>query len=167
MSSEVSQGRIEPVASAEFRRVCGRFATGLTVATVLDAQGQPHGLTVNSFASVSLEPPLVLVCLGREVSVLDAFDAVGFFGINMLAAGQRDLAERFARHGLDRFAGVPWRRGVTGAPLLEGVLATVECAVHQRIPAGDHEILLGEALHSTVAEGSPLVFFASNYRILG
>jgi flavin reductase (DIM6/NTAB) family NADH-FMN oxidoreductase RutF len=167
MSSEVSRGRVALVASAEFRRVCGRFATGVIVATVLDAQGQPHGLTVNSFASVSLEPPLVLLCLGRDVSVMDAFAATRFFGINVLAACQRELAERFARHGLDRFAGVAWRRGETGAPLLEGVLATLECAVHQRIAAGDHEILLGEALYTGAAEGAPLVFFASGYHTLG
>jgi len=167
MSSEVSRGRVAHFASAEFRRVCGCFATGVTVATVADAQGGPHGLTVNSFSSVSLEPPLVLVCLGRDVSVFAAFAAARFFGISVLAAGQRETAERFARKGLDRFAGVGWHAGETGVPLLAGALATIECAVHQRIPAGDHEILLGEALHVRAAEGSPLVFYASGYHTLG
>jgi len=137
------------------------------VATVLDARARPHGLTVNSFASVSLAPPLVLLCVGREVSVRNAFGAAEFFGINVLAAGQRDLSERFARPGVDRFAGVPWHPGKTGAPLLEGVLATLECAVHQRIPSGDHEILVGEVLHTRVTDGAPLVFYASGYHTLG
>ena len=97
MSSAGSRGRVAPIASQEFRRVCGRFATGVTVVTVLDPRGRPHGLTVNSFASVSLAPPLVLFCVGRSVSVIDAFRAAEFFGINVLAAGQRELSERFAR----------------------------------------------------------------------
>jgi len=167
MSSAGSRGRVAPIASQEFRRVCGRFATGVTVVTVLDPRGRPHGLTVNSFASVSLAPPLVLFCVGRSVSVIDAFRAAEFFGINVLAAGQRELSERFARKGLDRFAGVPWHRGKTGAPLLEGALATLECAVSQRTPSGDHEILVGHVLHTRVADGSPLVFYASGYRTLG
>jgi flavin reductase (DIM6/NTAB) family NADH-FMN oxidoreductase RutF len=105
--------------------------------------------------------------VGRSVSVIDAFRAAEFFGINVLAAGQRELSERFARKGLDRFAGVPWHRGKTGAPLLEGALATLECAVSQRTPSGDHEILVGHVLHTRVADGSPLVFYASGYRTLG
>lgn len=137
------------------------------MATVADAQGRPHGLTINSFTSVSLAPPLVLLCLGLEVSVKEAFDTARFFGINVLAAGQRDLAERFARKSFDRFAGLAWHPGETGAPLLTGVLATIECAVFQRIPAGDHEILLGEALHAHATEGSPLVFHGSVYHTLG
>jgi flavin reductase (DIM6/NTAB) family NADH-FMN oxidoreductase RutF len=166
MSSEGSGARLAPIASDEFRRACGRFATGVTVATVLDAKGRPHGLTVNSFTSVSLAPPLVLITMGRSVSVIDAFRGAEFFGINMLGAGQRAIAELFARKNHDRFAGTPWHRGKTGAPLLAGVLATLECAVRQRIPGGDHEILLGEVLHTHVTEGSPLVFYASAYREL-
>jgi flavin reductase (DIM6/NTAB) family NADH-FMN oxidoreductase RutF len=157
---------VAPIASEEFRRACGRFATGVIVATVLDARGRPHGLTVNSFTSVSLAPPMVLVCLGRNVSVMDAFRAAEVFAINVLAVGQRELADRFARKGLDRFANIPWQRGKTGAPLLEGVLATLECAVCQRMPGGDHEILLGEVLHTRVTNGSPLVFYASGYHAL-
>jgi flavin reductase (DIM6/NTAB) family NADH-FMN oxidoreductase RutF len=167
MSSEGLRGRVAPIASQEFRRACGRFATGITVATVLDPRGRPHGLTVNSFTSVSLAPPLVLLCLGRSVSVRDVFRTAEFFGINVLAADQRELSDRFARKGLDRFANIPWHRGKTGVPLLSGVLATLECAVHQRTPGGDHEILVGEVLHTRVTDGSPLVFYASGYRTLG
>jgi flavin reductase (DIM6/NTAB) family NADH-FMN oxidoreductase RutF len=166
MSSEGSRARVAPIASEEFRRACGRFATGIAVATVLDALGRPHGLTVNSFSSVSLEPPLVLICVGRNVTVADAFRAAEFFGINVLAADQREISDRFARKGLDRFANIPWRRGKTGSPLLAGVLASLECAVHQRIPSGDHEILVGEVVQAHVSEGSPLLFYASGYREL-
>jgi flavin reductase (DIM6/NTAB) family NADH-FMN oxidoreductase RutF len=160
MSSVVS------VTSAEFRRACGRFSTGVAIASVLDAQGTPHGLTVSSFTSASLEPPLILICLGHRVSVIDAFRASAHFGINVLAEGQRDLAERFSRKGQDRFDGLDWRRGKTGVPILEGVLAAIECAVRQRFTAGDHDVFVGEMVGARVAGGAPLVHFASHYRRL-
>jgi flavin reductase (DIM6/NTAB) family NADH-FMN oxidoreductase RutF len=160
MSSEVG------VTSAEFRRACGRFATGVTIASVLDAQGTPHGLTVSSFKSVSLDPPLILICLGRRVSAIDAFRASAHFGINVLAEDQRDLAERFARKGHDRFDGLKWRRGKTGVPLLPGVLAAIECAVQQRLTAGDHDIFVAEMVVARVAGGEPLIHFAGAYRSL-
>ena len=158
MSSEVG------VTSAEFRRACGRFATGVTIASVLDAQGTPHGLTVSSFTSVSLDPPLILICLGRRVSAIDAFRASAHFGINVLAEGQRDLVERFSRKGQDRFDGLNWRRGKTGVPILAGVLAAIECAVRQRFTAGDHDIFVGEMVAARVAAGAPLIHFASAYQ---
>ena len=158
MSSEVG------VTSAEFRRACGRFATGVAIASVLDAPGTPHGLTVSSFTSASLDPPLILICLGHRVSAIDAFRAAAHFGINVLAEDQRDLAERFARPGQDRFDGLNWRRGKTGVPLLPGVLAAIECAVRQRIAAGDHDVFVGEMVGARVAAGAPLIHFASHYR---
>ena len=154
------------VTSAEFRRACGRFSTGIAIASVLDAQGTPHGLTVSSFTSASLEPPLVLICLGHRVSVIDAFRASAHFGINVLAEGQRDLAERFSRKGQDRFDGLNWRRGKTGVPILAGVLAAIECAVRQRFTAGDHDVFVGEMVGARVAGGAPLIHFASHYRRL-
>jgi len=109
----------------------------------------------------------VLICLGQNVTVIDAFRAAEFFGINVLAADQQDLADRFARKGVDRFADVSWRRGKTGAPLIAGVVATLECSVRQRIPCGDHDIFAGEVVHSHVHhDGSPLLFYASGYRKL-
>jgi flavin reductase (DIM6/NTAB) family NADH-FMN oxidoreductase RutF len=147
MSSEVG------VTSAEFRRACGRFATGVAIATVLDGRGTPHGLTVSSFTSASLDPPLILICLGHRVSAIDAFRASAHFGINVLAGDQRDLAERFARKTQDRFDGLKWRRGKTGVPLLPGVLAAIECAVRQRITAGDHDVFVGEMVGARVAAG--------------
>lgn len=154
-----------PVTSAEFRHACGRFATGVTIATVLDAEGLPHGLTVNSFSSVSLEPPLVSICLGHAVTVIDYFRESRHFGINILAEGQQELSDRFARKGLDRFDGVEWYRGETGAPLLPGVLAAIECAQRHRVTAGDHDIFIAEMLSARVSDGQqPLLYFASRYR---
>ena len=167
MSSEGSRRRTAPVTSEEFRRACGRFATGVTIASALDAQGTPHGLTVSSFTSVSLAPPLVLICLGHEVSVIDIFRSSACFGINVLSEQQRDLSERFARKGHDRFNGLAWHRGeATGVPLLPGVLAAIECSVRGRIPAGDHDIFLAEVVGARVADGEPLIHFASRYRRL-
>ena len=153
-----------PVASDEFRRACGRFATGITIASVLDAGGAPHGLTVNSFASVSLDPPLILICLGHDVSVIDHFRAASNFGINVLTESQRDLSERFARKGQGRFDGLEWHAGTTGVPLLAGVLAALECRTSHRFTAGDHDIFVGEMVAARVADGEPLIYFASQYR---
>ena len=166
MSSEGFPGRPAPVTSEEFRRACGRFATGVTVATVLDSQGVPHGLTVSSFTSVSLSPPLVSICLGHAVSLIDTFRASNVFGINILADYQRDLSERFSRKGHDRFQGVAWTPGETGVPLIDGALAAIECRVEQRIPAGDHDIFVARMLASRVTETPPLLYFAGAYRKL-
>jgi len=166
MSSERFPDRSAPVTSEEFRRACGRFSTGVTVASVLDAKGAPHGLTVSSFTSVSLDPPLILICLGHAVSAIRHFRAATHFGINVLAEDQRALSDRFARKGHDRFDGVAWQAGVTGVPLLPGVLATIECVVHRIVPMGDHDILVGEMVHAQVNDGEPLLHFAGGYRKL-
>jgi flavin reductase (DIM6/NTAB) family NADH-FMN oxidoreductase RutF len=167
MSSEGSQGGPAAVSSDEFRRACGRFATGVAIASVLDAEGGPHGLTVSSFTSVSLEPPLILICLGHAVTVIDHFRAARYFGVNILTDSQRDLSERFARKGEDRFNGIGWERGETGVPLIPGVLAAIECEIRQRIPSGDHDIFVGQVVATRVDDGSPLIYFASRYRELG
>jgi flavin reductase (DIM6/NTAB) family NADH-FMN oxidoreductase RutF len=170
MSSEEAGGSAggwpAALTSGEFRHACGRFATGVTIASVMDPAGTPHGLTVSSFTSVSLDPPLVLICLGHQVAVIETFRAATHFGINVLSEAQRDLSERFARKGHDRFTGVKWHAGHSGVPLLDGVLAAMECQVHQRFLSGDHDIVVGQMLHAQVTEGSPLVHFASRYRRL-
>jgi flavin reductase (DIM6/NTAB) family NADH-FMN oxidoreductase RutF len=154
------------VTSDEFRHACGRFATGVTIATVLDADGLPHGLTVNSFTSVSLSPPLISICLGHAVTVIDSFRESKYFGINVLADNQQALSDRFARKGQDRFEGLEWVRGENGVPLLPGVLAAIECVQRHRFSAGAHDIFIGEMVGSKVAEGEPLLYFASRYRKL-
>jgi flavin reductase (DIM6/NTAB) family NADH-FMN oxidoreductase RutF len=158
---------LRSVDKSEFKRVCGRFATGVTIASVLDAAGTPHGLTVNSFTSVSLAPPLVLICLGHEASVINYFRTASHFAINVLAEDQKKLSDRFARKGHDRFDGLAWRPGHTGVPLIDDVLATIECSLHQRFTAGDHDIFVGEVLHTRVRDDArPLLYYASHYRTL-
>jgi flavin reductase (DIM6/NTAB) family NADH-FMN oxidoreductase RutF len=154
------------VTGDEFRQACGRFATGVTIATVTDTAGAPHGLTVSSFTSVSLEPPLVLICLGHEISNIESFRSAKYFGINVLGEDQLEVSERFARKGQDRFEGLAWGPGTTGVPLLASGLAQMECAIHTRIPMGDHDIFVGEMVAARVCEGSPLLYFASTYRKL-
>jgi flavin reductase (DIM6/NTAB) family NADH-FMN oxidoreductase RutF len=166
MSREGFQPLAEPVSGAEFRRACGRFPTGVAVATVAGASGEPHGLTVSSFTSVSLEPPLILICLGYAATEIEEFCRARYFGLCFLSEDQRALSEHFARKGHHRFGSVAWNPGATGVPLVVGALATFECAVHQRVPSGDHEILVGEVLRTQVYEGSPLVHYAGRYRKL-
>jgi len=167
MSSEGFGEQAAPLTSEEFRRACGRFATGITIATVSDARGTPHGLTVNSFTSVSLDPPLVSICLGHAVSLIEVFRAASYFGINVLAENQRAVSELFARRGYDRFEGIEWESGANGVPLIAGVLAAMECRAVERIRAGDHDIFLAQMVTARVVEGKPLVYFASGYRRLG
>jgi (E)-2-((N-methylformamido)methylene)succinate hydrolase len=167
MSSERSGDRFRPLSKDEFRRACSRFATGVTIASVLDSSGTPHGLTVNSFSSVSLTPPLVLICLGHAVTMIEAFRAARYFGLSMLSESQRELSERFARKGHDRFTGTRWHAGATGVPLLDDSLAEIECAARHRFTAGDHDILVGELVGARVSDGKPLVYYASRYHTLG
>jgi flavin reductase (DIM6/NTAB) family NADH-FMN oxidoreductase RutF len=166
MSSEGVQDPVQPLSGGDFRRACGRFATGVTIACVMDARGTPHGLTVNSFTSVSLDPPLVLVAVGHSASVFEAFREARFFAVNVLSAGQRALSDRFARQGENRFDGLDWHAGETGAPVVSGTLAEIECAMRYRFTAGDHDLLVGEVVHADVREGAPLVYFGGRYRKL-
>src|ERR1051326_5326605 len=114
------------VSSEQFRLACGRFATRVTIASVLDSNGTPHGLKVNSFSSVSLHPPLILICLGHAVTMIDAFREAKHFGLSVLSEEQRAVSERFARKGHDRFNGTKWYAGETGVPLLSDSLAAME-----------------------------------------
>jgi flavin reductase (DIM6/NTAB) family NADH-FMN oxidoreductase RutF len=156
-----------PVTADEFRQACGRFATGVAVATALDAQSAPHGLTVSSFTSVSLDPPLILICVGHAVTCIDVFRTAKYFGVNVLEKGQREISEKFARKGEDRFTGTPWGPGETGVPMIPGAIAQMELEVFQRIPSGDHDIFVGRMVRAVVADGDPLLYFAGQYREIG
>jgi flavin reductase (DIM6/NTAB) family NADH-FMN oxidoreductase RutF len=166
MSSEGPEARKAGVSSEEFRHACGRFATGVAVASVVDERGAAHGLTVSSFTSVSLDPPLVLICLGHEVTMIEAFRRASYFGISILREDDRDVSRRFATKGLDKFDGIGWRRGQSGVPLISCALATLECETHQRIVSGDHDILVGRVVATHVEDGAPLIHYASRYRKL-
>jgi flavin reductase (DIM6/NTAB) family NADH-FMN oxidoreductase RutF len=149
-----------------FRRVCGRYATGITVVTVLDGQTVPQGMTVNSFTSVSLDPPMILICIDRKTGFLNYFARGTRFAVNVLHEDQQALSNAFARSGGDRFAGVEWRSGETGAPILCGVLASLECGVSRMVEAGDHVVVIGEVSHASWREGQPLIYFNSSYQTL-
>ena len=167
MSSDPVGSPSEPVSSDLFRRACGQFATGVAVAGVTDPSGHPHALTINSFTSVSLQPPLILICLAHSVASIDVFHSRPHFGLSFLNDSQTDISERFARYTDDRFEGCGWHPGTFGSPLIEGAIATLECALVRWFTAGDHDVFLGEVLDAQVFPGKPLLYFASVYGRLG
>jgi flavin reductase (DIM6/NTAB) family NADH-FMN oxidoreductase RutF len=122
---------------------------------------------MNSFSSLSLNPPLVMVAIDRDCVFLPFFESSGYYAVNILSEDQRELSNRFAQLPEGRFSGVAWRSGVTGSPVIEGVLAVIECRTVQMLDAGDHRVLIGEAVAVEVREGRPLVFFGSGYAGLG
>jgi len=167
MPDESAKLEAAGVAAALFRRVCGAFATGVAVATVTGRDGKPHGLTVNSFTSVSLHPPLVLVCIGHRAATHGPFSTAAHFAVNFLEESQQELSERFASSHPRRFEGLAWHAGETGAPVLGGALGVLECETWRKMDAGDHTIFLGLVKRAHVREGRPLVYFSGQYRRLG
>jgi flavin reductase (DIM6/NTAB) family NADH-FMN oxidoreductase RutF len=148
----------------EFRAALGMFATGVTIVTARDASGAQFGLTANSFNSVSLDPPLVLWSLARAAGSMAAFTGGSHYAINILAADQRELAERFSSKLPDRFAGLGVREGAGGAPLLEGSAAIFECFNRSRYTEGDHVIFVGEVERCEWRAGAqPLIFHGGRY----
>lgn len=156
-----------PVTEASFRHACGHFATGVAIATVSDDSGSPHGLTINSFTSVSLQPPLVLICIDYRANVLKPFLRASHYGLNILRDSQQDISNRFAYRAEDRFTGVAWKAGETGVPLIDGSLAAMECATKQIIEGGDHTIFLAEVVAVHTSSGDPLLYFNSRYHRIG
>jgi flavin reductase (DIM6/NTAB) family NADH-FMN oxidoreductase RutF len=151
------------VSSDEFRSALSRFASGVTVVTTLMDSGEPHGITVSAFCSVSLEPPLVLVCIDRRASVHDQLGKGRHFAVNVLAEHQEDHSRRFASKHPDRFKDTHYTSGITGVPVLEDALANIECRVVEAHPAGDHTIVVGEVEAIDVREGKPLAYFRGGY----
>jgi flavin reductase (DIM6/NTAB) family NADH-FMN oxidoreductase RutF len=148
----------------QFRAALGMFATGVTVVTVRSADGELVGLTANSFNSVSLDPPLVLWSLAQRAGSMPVFTRGSHYAINILAADQKELAQRFAMRDIDRFAGVAWREGAGGAPVLDGAVAVFECANRSRYEEGDHVIFVGEVERCTARPGAqPLIFHGGRY----
>jgi 3-hydroxy-9,10-secoandrosta-1,3,5(10)-triene-9,17-dione monooxygenase reductase component len=144
---------------ARFRQVLGHFPTGVTVITAHPVGHQPVGLTIGSFTSVSLDPPLVGF-LPQKISTAWPFvrDA-GAFCVNILAHGQDDLCWRFAKPGEDKFDGVEWRPAETGSPILEGALGWIDCRIEEVVDAGDHWFVLGRVFDMDATEGDPMLFF--------
>jgi len=150
----------------ELRRVMGHFATGVTIVTTHDTEGRCYGLTANAVTSVSLDPPLVLVCVDKRAESYPAFDLSQVFVVNILGEHQEELSRRFAVSGGDKFVDLPCRNGGTGAPIIEGALAHVECRVVATHDAGDHTIYVGEVESADAVDGHPLLFFRGRYHQL-
>jgi 3-hydroxy-9,10-secoandrosta-1,3,5(10)-triene-9,17-dione monooxygenase reductase component len=145
-----------------FRRILGHFATGVVVVTAHDSE--PIGMTCQSFSSVSMDPPLVMFCPAHTSKTWPRIRAAGIFAVNILAADQQEICRKFAVSGPDKFAGVGWTPGLTGAPILSGVIAHIECRLEAVTAGGDHDIVTGRPLY--VGEGpgtAPLLFFRSQY----
>lgn len=166
MSSEPQTAQFSTLDSRLFRRVCGQFATGITVVTVTDPEGQPQGLTVNSFTSVSLNPPLVLVSIDLRSSVLPHFHSHQRFAVNFLAHDQEGISRIFATPSVRRFEGLTWHFGELGSPLLENCLAHLECSTLKSVDAGDHTLFIGEVHRAACRDGKPLIYFNSAYQNL-
>jgi flavin reductase (DIM6/NTAB) family NADH-FMN oxidoreductase RutF len=142
----------------DFRNALGTYATGVTVITAAGADGKPHGLTCNSFASVSLNPPLVLWSLGMFSQRLAVFQNASHFAVNVLGASQQVLAKKFANSSEDKFDGVEWTAGRGGAPLLAGCVANFQCRAVDRYYGGDHVIFLGAVEAYAYDRQEPLLF---------
>jgi 3-hydroxy-9,10-secoandrosta-1,3,5(10)-triene-9,17-dione monooxygenase reductase component len=155
----------EPIDKRAFRNALGAFTTGVTVVTTCDAAGRDVGLTVNSFNSVSLEPPLVLWSLARSSGSLPAFLQAEHFAVHILAADQEPMSNRFAQRGADKFTGIELARGEGGVPLLPGCSARFRCRTAFRHEGGDHEIFVGEVLGFEAFERAPLVFHKGGYAV--
>lgn len=154
-----------------FRKVMGSLAAGVTVVTMLDRDGRPWGLTATAVCSVSLEPPLILVCVDRQADCYEAFLKAEAFTVNLLREDQQWLSHQFSRKTIDKFEGVLHRQGNNEAPILADVLGYVECRMHAQYPGGDHTIFLGEAVGFSVTPsedaGSPLLHFRGSYARVG
>ncbi|MEV8441838.1 flavin reductase family protein [Actinosynnema sp. NPDC051121] len=148
----------------QFKEALSRWASGVTVVTTADGGRDPHGFTATSFTAASLAPPMVLVCLDRSAACLPAFLRSDWLAVHLLRRAQQPLAERFARKGTDKFAGLRTRSGLGGVPLLDGALAVLECGVAGRFDAGDHVVLLAEVRRSATDDGEPLLHHRRGFR---
>lgn len=151
------------VDQSAFRSVLGRFATGVTVVTALDRRGRDAGMTVSALASVSLDPPLVLICIDHSASIYNTLSKATHFIVNILSEGQEALARRFAERGSNRFAGIGYDHGQNGAAVLLETLGYIECEVVARHEAGDHDVIVGEVEIAVSNEGKPLLYYRGGY----
>jgi flavin reductase (DIM6/NTAB) family NADH-FMN oxidoreductase RutF len=155
-----------PIEKNELRRVMGHFATGVTVITTCDERGQPFGLTANAVTSVSLVPPLILICVDKKADTYPHFDRSKVFTVNILSEEQEILSRRFATSGIEKFEGVGYRKNEIGCAILDDAVGHVDCRVAQSYDAGDHTIYVGEVLDADAKDTPPLLFFRGGYRKL-
>lgn len=153
----------------EFRRASGLWATGVSIVTTVDVAGKPFGLTMNAVTSLSLNPPMFVVCVDNNSDTLGPMSASRVFCINVLAGNQQELSNRFAKKGEDKFSGIGHARGITGAPLLDGALLAIECEIANIVAGGDHQIMLGKLRRIVTNEApgvEPLLYFGGRYASL-
>jgi flavin reductase (DIM6/NTAB) family NADH-FMN oxidoreductase RutF len=154
------------ISADDFRRVLGHFATGVTIVTTCDADCRPTGLTASAFSSVSLDPPLVLICVDHKSQSYPALREAGRFAINFLHHEHEPISRRFASTRLDKFDGVAFRLGALGLPLIDGALAQLECQTVSAHVEGDHTIFVGRVESANVGEGEPLLYYRGRYHRL-
>ncbi len=147
----------------ELRNVMGHFATGVTVITTKDNAGKYYGLTANAFTSLSLHPPLLLICVDKSADCYACFEESKVFAVNFLSEDQEELSRRFATKGINKFEGVRWHVGQLGIPLLEGAMGHIECKVVAGYEGGDHTIYVGEIQAAEASGDRPLLFFKGKY----
>ncbi len=152
--------------SREIRDIMAHFATGVTVVTTRDGAGSPFGLTVNAFTSLSLNPPLVVVCIDKAAQCYSCFEESKVFAVNVLSEDQEELSSRFATKGIEKFGEIKWHRGENNVPLLDGSIGTIECKIVNSYEGGDHTIYLGEIVSANATEDRPLLFFKGKYHRL-
>jgi flavin reductase (DIM6/NTAB) family NADH-FMN oxidoreductase RutF len=146
-----------------FRAVLGRFSSGVTVVTLVDTEGNDCGMTVSAFCSVSLVPPLILVCVDHAASIYASMSNAESFTVNILSEGQEALARRFADPESDRFNGIGFTRGDNGSAILGDVLGYLQCKVVARHVTGDHDVIIGEVEEASADEGRPLLYYRGGY----
>ncbi|HTX09662.1 MAG TPA: flavin reductase [Solirubrobacteraceae bacterium] len=151
-----------PITAAVFRDVVGAFASGVTVITT-EREAKRYGMTASAFSSVSLDPPLVLVCINQSATTEAAVAGSGVFAVNILGEDQAPLASHFARAGSDKFAGVPTETGELGCPLLADALGTLECKVEQAVAGGTHSVFMGMVMSARTRAGEPLTYFRGDF----
>lgn len=149
-----------------FRRACGQWATGVSIVTTADPDGKPYGLTMNAVSSLSLDPPMFLVCVDKNSDTREPMLAGGNFCVNVLTTEQQDLSNRFAKKGDDKFVDVEWEVSASGAPRLASTLMSIACEVSEVFSGGDHDIICGtvcEIVQSTHAQAKPLLYYGGGY----
>jgi len=152
-----------PIDDAMFKLAMSHFASGVTVVTT-EHEGKPYGMTVAAFSSLSLHPPLVLICIEKTVKTHDAIAGAGKFGVSILNSKQADVSNRFASRAEDKFAGTEIVKGELDLPLIAGAITRLSCRVSSQLEGGDHTIFVGEIVDATTEEGEPLVYYRGGYR---
>lgn len=155
-----------PVEALVMRTFAGHFASGVTVLTTIDAAGKLYGLTMNAVSCVCLEPPLFLACVDKNSATLGPLIESGVFALNILASDQDKISNNFASKGDDKFADIATTTGTLGVPLITGALAAAEFRLHSRFEAGDHVIVIGEAVATVTSDATPLLYFKGKYGAL-